>query len=266
MPFPDDPEQVVYVWVDALVNYLTGLGYPDANELQRYWAGAGLKIHVIGKNVWKFHAVYWPALLLSAGLDVPDRIFAHGFLTEQGRKISKSSGKASDPEEFIAAFGADAIRYYLVAHTRPYHDTDFTVSRLEAVYRADLANNLGNLCSRLTALCEKALVSGVEPANTPTAPEGYHEHLERFRFDRVAAVLWEELDRLNREVAEGRPWDALKRGQVEAVGERLTDWAERLHAVAYWLGPLLPTTSAQIIGALTARKIRKCRPLFPKLD
>ena len=220
---------------------------------------------MIGKNVWKFHAVYWPALLLSAGVEVPDRIFAHGFLTEEGRKISKSAGNAEDPLRYPTAYGADAVRYYLIAHTRPYEDTDFALSRLETVYRADLANTLGNLCSRLAALCETARVRGVKVGDPPEAPDGYHEHLERFRFDLLAGGLWRELARLNREIADERPWDGLKGGDSRAVVERLREWAERLYAVAYWLSPLLPTTSSRIVGAFTATEIRRIGPLFPRL-
>ncbi|MGD8867424.1 MAG: methionine--tRNA ligase [Gemmatimonadales bacterium] len=261
--FPGDPEQVVYVWVDALINYLTGLGCPEEDVRRRFWTDSSRKIHVIGKNVWKFHAVYWPALLLSAGLPVPDEIVAHGFLTEDGKKISKSAGTASDPEEFISSFGAEAVRYYLLAYVRPFDDTDFSVDRLDAVYRSDLANVLGNLCSRLSALCDTAGVPGV-PAAKPPAPEGYHEHLERFRFDLAIAALWCELNRLNREIAEERPWENLRRGERDVVVERLTTWAVRLHAAAYWLAPLLPSTSASITQTLTAPHIKKCEPLFPR--
>ena len=113
LPFPGDPSQVVYVWIDALVNYLTGLGFPTEEGL-RFWDEGSRRIHVIGKNVWKFHAVYWPALLLSAGLPLPDELFVHGFLTENGRKISKSSGGSADPLGFVERYGADAVRYFLL--------------------------------------------------------------------------------------------------------------------------------------------------------
>jgi methionyl-tRNA synthetase len=263
VPFPGDADQVVYVWVDALINYLTGLGYPESEDCVFWWEGSR-KIHVIGKNVWKFHAVYWPALLLSAGLPVPDKIFAHGFLTENGRKISKSAGIASDPRDFIATFGADAVRYFLLAHVRPYDDTDFSVGRLVDVYRTDLANILGNLASRLTALCERARLAGVD-RSSPPVPDRYHEYFERCRFDLVAGALWRELDLLNAEIAAERPWESLKGAPPGDPGDSLRCWAERLYGVAYWLAPLLPSTASQIISTLTAREIRKAEPLFPKL-
>lgn len=113
IPFPGDDTQIIYVWIDALVNYLSGLGSPDANTLSRYWSSGSIKSHVIGKNVWKFHAVYWPALLLSAGIPLPNRIYVHGFLTQEGKKISKSSGTAIDPQVYLDQFGTDAVRYFL---------------------------------------------------------------------------------------------------------------------------------------------------------
>lgn len=263
--FPDEPEQVVYVWVDALVNYLTGLGFPDGRHFGRYWTGGSDRVHVIGKNVWKFHAVYWPALLISAGLEVPDRVFVHGFLTEGGRKISKSAGTAENPAEYVAAYGADAVRYALLAYARPFDDTDFSAALIERVYRSDLANNLGNLCSRLTALCEAAGVSGVVPDAAPVAPPGYREQLVGFRFDLALSALRDLLSELNREIAEERPWEALTKRTHEELVDQLAGWASRLCAVAHWLRPFVPSTADALIGALTAPRIRKCRPLFPKL-
>jgi len=265
VPFPGEPDQVVYVWVDALINYLTGLDYPEGDDLTRFWSSESQRVHVIGKNVWKFHAIYWPALLLSAGLEAPSRIFAHGFLTENGKKISKSAGGAGDPLDYTAKYGVDAVRHFLLAHTRPYEDTDFSLSRLETVYRADLANTLGNLCSRLTALCETAGLAGVHQSGPPPSPEGYHESLDRFRFDLAAASLWEAFGQINREIAEQRPWEGLENGPSKLVVDRLRDWTERLASLAYWLQPFLPSTSSRITEALTAPQITKCRPLFPKL-
>ena len=169
IPYPGDPTQVVYVWIDALINYLTGLGFPDS-DVDRFWNDADT-CHVIGKNVWKFHAVYWPALLLSAGFPVPDQIVVHGFLTNEGKKISKSSGDAADPIEYVDSLGVDAVRYFLLRHVRPFEDSDFSRARLEAVYDADLAHGIGNLTSRLTALCESACVSAVDVDAVQPAPQ-----------------------------------------------------------------------------------------------
>jgi methionyl-tRNA synthetase len=261
IPYPGDDTQVVYVWIDALINYLSGLGFP-AGDAQRCWDDAA-KYHVIGKNVWKFHAVYWPALLLSAGLAIPDRIVAHGFLTNEGRKISKSSGDAVDPVEYIDDLGADAVRYFLLRHVRPFDDSDFSVERLVAVYNADLSNGIGNLTSRLTALCEGAGLSGVAPAPGPP-PAGFHERVEAFRFDLALALLWGEIAELNRELGAARPWDDVKNGRLAEARRTLTPLVARLSTAAHWLTPFVPHTARLIQAAVAGPAIRRSEPLFPR--
>jgi methionyl-tRNA synthetase len=256
---------VVYVWVDALINYISGLGYPSSDAVALRWNPEVEKIHVIGKNVWKFHAIYWPALLLSAGLDLPDTVLVHGFLTNNGKKISKSDGTAIHPSHYVRRFGADAIRYYLLGYVRPFEDTDFAESHLERVYSADLANNLGNLLTRLTALCETAEAQGIEATDVPDAPEGYHEALSEFRFDRALGLLFAELSSINRDLAKGRPWDLFKVGRTTEANENLGCWAVRLHAAAYWLEPFLPRASSAIQDALRSPRITKAKSLFPRL-
>lgn len=264
VPYPGDSDQVVYVWIDALVNYLSGLGFPEGDDVREFWGGSARRLHLIGKNVWKFHAVYWPALLLSAGLDVPDRIVVHGFLTNEGRKISKSSGDAPDPADFVSAFGADAVRFFLLRHVRPFEDTDFSLARLSEAYNADLANGLGNLCSRITTLCEAADVSPPDRSIPPPPPACYHESLEAYRPDLVLEALWNEIRSLNRAVAADRPWDDIGAGRHENARATLGVLAARLDALAYWLAPFLPASAAAIRTALSGPRIRKCPPLFPR--
>jgi methionyl-tRNA synthetase len=156
IPVPGDRSQVIYVWIDALINYVTGLGFGVGSDWERTWHEATWKVHVIGKNVWKFHAVYWPALLLSAQLPLPNELFVHGFLTENGRKISKSLGNSIDPFEYQSQFGTDGLRHYLLKATSPFEDGDFSSSRIASVYRSDLANGLGNLVRRVTSLSSKS--------------------------------------------------------------------------------------------------------------
>ena len=156
IPVPGDPSQVIYVWIDALINYISGPGFAAGDGWKEFWNEEVKKTHVIGKNVWKFHAVYWPALLLSAGLPPPDEILIHGFLTENGRKISKSQGTAINPFACAEKYGADGVRYYLLRAVSPFDDGDFSCERLGQLYNADLANGLGNLCSRLTNLCQRS--------------------------------------------------------------------------------------------------------------
>jgi methionyl-tRNA synthetase len=261
IPYPGDPTQVVYVWIDALINYLTGLGFPES-DADRFWNEAST-CHVIGKNVWKFHAVYWPALLLSAGLPVPDQIVVHGFLTNEGRKISKSSGDAADPVEYVDALGVDAVRHFLLRHVRPFEDSDFSRARLEAAYDADLAHGIGNLTSRLTALCESAGSSGVDTDAIQPAPHGYHAALESFRFDVALATLWDEVARLNREIGVLRPWEDVKHARFAEARASLEPLTARLDSVAYWLSPFLPRAAERIRCVLAATSIRRVEPLFP---
>ena len=264
IPYPGDGSQVVYVWIDALVNYLTGIGYPSRNATQ-FWSEA-TKVHVIGKNVWKFHAVYWPALLLSAGLSVPDLIVIHGFLTNDGKKISKSSGEAVDPSEYVRRVGTDGLRYFLLRHVRPSEDSDFSSSRLDQVYEADLVNGLGNLLSRVTALCESACVPGVSGQPEGDPPGDYAQRLSEFQFDVVLASIWSELTRINRELAETKPWTDVKHGLLEAAREKLSPIVKRLASLGYWLEPFLPATSKVIQRQLSRTLITKSPPLFPRLS
>jgi methionyl-tRNA synthetase len=263
IPFPGAPSQVVYVWIDALINYLSGLGYPDSDDITRYWLG-GTRSHAVGKNVWKFHAVYWPALLLSAGLPVPDEIFVHGFLTNEGRKISKSAGDAVDPAEYVARFGVDAVRYFLLRHIQPFEDSDFSVERVELAYEADLANGIGNLVSRVSALCASAGVEGLSGGEYQEAPAGYHEHVTSFRFDRALTALWSEIAEVNRELGAARPWEDLRAARLTLAREKLSRYALRLATIAHWLSPFLPSASQAILEGLSQPRIARRDPLFPR--
>ncbi|MGQ0639508.1 MAG: methionine--tRNA ligase [Gemmatimonadaceae bacterium] len=264
IPYPNDATQVVYVWIDALLNYLSGLDFPYGSDVAQYWDSNSSRVHVIGKNVWKFHAVYWPALLLSAGLPVPNQIVVHGFLTSEGKKISKSGGKSTDPNEYIRQLGVDAVRYFLLRYVRPFDDTDFSGERLAAVYQADLANGLGNLVSRVTALCDAANVPGVDATAPPQAPAGFHEHVAAFRYDLALGGLWESIRELNGTVTREAPWAALRAGRLQAAREKLSRYAARLDAIGYWLQPFLPATAPVLCAALRGSRIEKPPSLFPR--
>ncbi|GAG41692.1 unnamed protein product, partial [marine sediment metagenome] len=177
---PGDDSQVIYVWIDALINYISGLGFGSGDDWRGWWNDDVEKIHVIGKNVWKFHAVYWPALLLSAGVPLPDKVIVHGFVTAEGRKIGKSLGNAVDPFACVEAFGLDAVRCYLLRAIPPFDDGDFSLGRLRQLYNTDLANGLGNLVSRLLTLCERADFGGFEVPGVPDAPTDYLTALDRY--------------------------------------------------------------------------------------
>jgi len=262
---PDNPSQVVYVWIDALINYISGLGFGTRDDWDFFWNSETLKVHVIGKNVWKFHAIYWPALLISAGLRLPDEIVVHGFLTENGQKISKSRGSTINPFACISEYGTDAVRYYLLGAVSPFGDGDFSAGRIKLLYNSDLANGLGNLVSRLATLCYRSDYGRYDISVVPTAPEGYHKALDGYRFDDALKTLWAVVTHLNQDIDRKQPWKALKDGNIPLLRTQLTEWLGELHVVGYWVVPFLPATSKKIIGLLSSYPIRIQSSLFPRI-
>lgn len=265
IPVPDDPGQVIYVWIDALINYLSGQGFGEDENWGRIWNEETVKVHVIGKNVWKFHAIYWPALLLSAGLPLPDVIFVHGFLTVNGRKISKSLGNSIDPFACVDQFGTDALRYYLLRAVSPFEDGDYSPQRLQQVYTADLANGLGNLLSRLTTLCHKAGHTRYLGPDAPAAPAGYHEALSGYNFDKALDSLWGIVAEVNQRIVEVEPWKLLKAPEQSDLHAHLAAWLNQVYCVGYWLAPFLPDTASNVLQALQREPIIPGGALFPRI-
>ena len=262
---PGDDSHVVYVWIDALVNYVSAPGFGNGDAWRCWWNDDVQKVHVIGKNVWKFHAVYWPALLLSAGLPLPDKVIVHGFVTAEGKKIGKSLGNAVDPFACVETFGVDAVRYYLLRGIPPFDDGDFSLARLRQLYNTDLANGLGNLSCRLLALCDRAKFEGLKTPDAPHAPADYLTALGRCEFDKAASALWRIVNDLNRQIETARPWELLKSDDLGELAEHLRRWLTELHRLAYWLAPLLPGTSERILKSLSQSPLRAADPLFPRL-
>lgn len=262
---PDDDAQSVYVWVDALINYLSALGYGSGSAWQDWWNTDVEKVHVVGKNVWKFHAVYWPALLRSAGLSLPDKIIVHGFVTVNGQKIGKSLGNAVDPFAVVDRYGVDAVRYYLLRAIPPFGDGDFSLGRLDQLYRADLADGVGNLVSRVAALCAKVGHVSVPPSGRPAAPEGFDCAIESFEFDKALEVLWRIVTSVNREIEKERPWELVSGSGDERLHALLARWLGEIWRLVTWLEPLLPTTSRRIAERLFAGSVHRAAPLFPRL-
>jgi methionyl-tRNA synthetase len=248
---PDDPSQIVYVWFDALANYISALGYStDAASFGRYWTSADRISHVIGKGVSRFHAVYWPAILLSAGLRPPTEILVHGYITIEGQKISKSLGNTISPDDARRLFGLDALRYYLLRHVGSHHDGDFSWSRFREVYRHELADDLGNLLSRTTALgrrhgtperIESQLASGL---NDEVA-----RHLEAFAVHRALESIWKVINAANAYVNQTAPWNLAKHGETNALHEVLGELYAALRAIGAALRPFMPDTADRIVAA-----------------
>ena len=266
IPVPGDPSQVIYVWIDALVNYICGPGYGTGERWTEWWSDDVRKIHFIGKNVWKFHAVYWPGLLLSAGLPLPNQIVVHGFLTEDGRKISKSSSTGADPNRFIDEYGTEALRYYLLGAVSPFEDGDFSPERLHRIYHSDLANGLGNLVCRLITLGRKINLHGLDWPLLPQAPDGFHEAFDKYRTDIALETLWAVVERLNQKIDQTRPWELIPRQETEKLRSLLVEWLRQLQAVAFWVEPFLPLTSERLLSLLGSPHLPAAPRLFPRIN
>lgn len=255
---PGDPGQVIYVWFDALVNYISALGYPEPDGLyRRFWSEASRRVHVIGKNIIRQHAIYWPAILNSARLPWPTDLVVHGFLTADGRKLSKSQGVVIDPFELTEEYGSEALRYALLSRP-PEGDHDFSRGYLEQRYEADLVSTVGNLVSRISALVIRDF-DGAPPApgdgggSGARLAEAAREAIEAFK-DSVRGLVPHEgvscaIDlarRLDRYLVETSPWAAEGRSHEQALGHAV----EALRILAILIGPALPSASASIIGRL----------------
>ena len=267
IPVPGDPHQVMYVWYDALTNYITALDYAGEGPLyKKYWVDCARRIHVIGKGINRFHTIYWPAMLLSAGVPLPHTVFVHGYLTINGQKISKSLGNIIDPVEQVARFGTDPVRFYLLRAVSPYDDGDFSEKRFREIYNVDLANNLGNLSRRVETIGEKAGYSLPPSEGVPDAPPGFHEAMADCRFHDAIGCLWAVATTLNQRVEELKPWELQKQGRTAEVKAFLGEMVQGLRVLAYWLEPFMPGTAGKLAAVYApGRKLVRSEPLFPRL-
>jgi methionyl-tRNA synthetase len=264
---PGDEDQVMYVWYDALANYITALDLDESSEkYQRYWVNAPTRIHCIGKGINRFHTVYWPAMLMSAGLPLPTTVFIHGYLTMNGQKISKSLGNVIDPTTQVEQFGSDAVRYFLLRGISPTEDGDYSEARFRELYNADLANNLGNLARRIETIGAKA---GHRPKAEPDrdAPAGYHDAMNDFRFQDAAATLMALATDLNQRIEAVKPWELQKQGKSEELGTFLDEMIDGLRVVGRWIEPYMPRTAGRLVAMFApGTPIERGDPLFPRLE
>ncbi|HEX4814229.1 MAG TPA: methionine--tRNA ligase [Nonomuraea sp.] len=260
IPVPGDPAQVVYVWWDALANYVTAL---EGADYDRWWVAEPRKAHLMGKGVIRFHAVYWPAMLLSAGLPLPTEIFVHDYLTVAGQKISKSSGGAVDPVALVDAYGTDAVRWWLLREVPRVGDADFTEERLVARADADLANGLGNLVNRVVAMVHRFLDGHVPgPGEALADVSGpVHEAMEDYDFRRAAAAVWTIVEEANRYVERAQPWRRTGAAREAALGTLVHACRE----LAVHLEPFLPTAAGRVAAAVGGERLGPARPLYPRL-
>ncbi len=254
IPVPDDPDSVVYVWFDALINYASAVGFgTDQAMFERWWPA---DLHVIGKDITRFHTVIWPAMLMSAGLPVPRQVFGHGFMSVDGQRMSKTLGNVVDPAEAARRRGVDPLRLFLVKEVTYGGDGDFSWQRLDERYNADLANNLGNLVSRIAAMTEKYRRGVVKPAGAPgrlatvsaEAVTDYRRHMDVFALEKGAADAFRIVDAANEYIAETQPW-ALERdeSQADRLSQVLFDVAEAVRVAGILLLPIIPGSAAEIL-------------------
>lgn len=268
IPVPGDDSQVMYVWCDALANYITALGYGrgDNKLFKKFWPA---DVHVIGKDILRFHAAIWPAMLLSAGIELPQSILVHGFITSRGKKMSKTLGNVIDPNELLADYGTDAVRYYLARHISPFEDGDLTLENFKDVYNGELANGLGNLASRIMQMSSQYLET------VPEIPD--LKQIERltgtgrlvlkqigeFQINRAMFTLWSWITDLDGLIQEQKPFEVVKTNKIMA-GKQVAYMVKQLAEIAVLLEPFMPDTSKKIVNAI--RENKKPENLFPRKD
>lgn len=253
---PSDPDQVMYVWADALTNYLSAIGYHDNRHI-KWWNQADQRVHLIGKDIVRFHALYWPAMLLSAKLPVPTKLLVHGHITVENQKMSKSLGNVVDPFELIKPYGVDPARYFLLRQIPTSDDGDFSWQHFQERYRSDLANDLGNLLQRSLVLIKKHKLV-IKPSVKPS-PVKVNDLIERFDLAGALDSIWKIVTEANKYVDQQKPWQ-FELGDSRAR-QVLTSLYRRLETVAADLKPLLPDTSANMLGQLNSKQPE---PLFPR--
>lgn len=257
VPVPNDPTQRMYVWFDALNIYQSGIGFGWNDEEYKKWWPAD--VHVIGKGILRFHAVYWPAFLLSAGLVPPKELFVHEYFTVNGQKMSKTLGNVIDPFTLIEKYGTDALRYYFLAQFSPFNDGDFSEDKFKKIYNADLANGLGNLIARVARLCDKVTITINAP---PTVDDTYKQTIENYQFNETLTSIWEEIRILDKKINDAEPWKITDTKQLTAV---LQDAVDTIRKIAYALQPFLPQTAEKILHQFSTEHIASQSPLFPRL-
>lgn len=254
---PQDPEHVMFVWFDALVNYVSAIGWPeDKKGFKKWWP----VVQFAGKDNLRQQSAIWQAMLASANLPYSKQVFIHGFITSNGQKISKSLGNIIDPFFYIKEYGTDALRYYLLAKISPFEDGDFTQEKFIESYNADLANGLGNLIARVAKLCEKAKVGNLNPSTS--FDKTIETHLNQYKFDEALWEVWHKIKLLDQLISADKPWEI---SDNKKLVEKITPYALNILDLAYNLKPFLPETAKKIEKQFSGTKIKSEKPLFPRL-
>jgi methionyl-tRNA synthetase len=296
IPVPGDETQVMYVWFDALTNYITALGYGSKDEklLKKFWPG----VNMVGKEINRFHSLLWPAMLMSAGIDPPKQVAVHGWITVEGKKMSKSIGNAIDPLELVQKYPLEAVRYFFMREIPFDNDGDYSDAKFKERYTADLANGIGNLTNRVLTMIEKYSdgtipevtivdTSLIEVLTQKIWP-AYVVEMERYRFDRALDETWKFITYCDQLISDKKPWELAKAGEEKQVSNLLHHLAEALRHIAIMMWPIMPETAEKIFVQLgldvptelskplsdlqqwveltVGNKINKQEMLFPRLE
>jgi len=269
VPVPGDPNSVMYVWLDALANYITVLGYPDQAGWQEYWPA---DVQIVGKDIMRFHAGLWPAMLLGLGLPLPKKLLVHGFVNVGGSKMSKTVGNVVDPNQIIDEFGVDAFRYYFSRHIPTLDDGDFTWEKFEVAYNTELANDLGNLMQRVASMVTKyqaGVIGDIKKGEHDTSV--YHESMETLDFNKAIDEVWSMVRGLNQYIENVKPWEIAKLVGKDAeaethLGEVLSYAVAAMLQIGDLLVPFLPGTAEKIHQTFESGKIVASEGvLFPRI-
>ncbi|OGY29239.1 MAG: methionine--tRNA ligase [Candidatus Woykebacteria bacterium RIFCSPHIGHO2_12_FULL_45_10] len=250
---PFDESQRTYVWFDALLSYYSGTP-------EEFWPA---DVHIIGKDILRFHAVIWPAMLMAADLPLPKKVFAHGFFTINGQKISKSLGNAVDPLKIAEEYGVDALRYFLFKEFPFGNDGDFSFERLKEVYNADLANGLGNLVARVAKLAETLGLEIEGPREKPLFDSTFAVRLDNLEFQQALEYIWDKIRAADKKIEETKPWELVKTNRSEAE-EVVSNLVRQILEIQELLLPFLPETSSKMSAQFAGPKIKAASPLFPR--
>jgi len=277
IPLPIDEKFTLFVWIDALINYLTTIDYPG-KKFKKFWPA---DVHVIGKDIVWHHSVIWASLLLSLGLPLPKTIFVHGFITVKGEKMSKSLGNIINPVGLVEKYGRETIRYFFIREFSSFEDGNFSEERIKERYNSDLAQGIGNLLSRILALGEQYQTSLILKKNglqklIDETEKIYHQKMQEFRLNEALARVWDLVNALDKFITEEKPWASLKNDQ-EKFEKDMATLIISLGKVALSIAPVMPETSDKLLNSLGFKNISEKDwqnlkvslktgiPLFPKL-
>ncbi len=265
IPVPGDNSQVMYVWFEALMNYITVLGYPEHEDFQKFWPA---NVQVIGKDILRFHAAIWPGMLLALKVPLPKSLFVHGFINVDGKKMSKTLGNVVHPQDIINEYGVDACRYFFLRHVPSYEDGDFSWQRFHDAYNNELGNELGNAVQRTAAMItqyQQGVIGSVPAAEHDVRQ--YHEALDNCHFDRALDEVWEQVRGLNQYIDAEKPWEINKQGDPDHLREVLAYQVSCLLEIANLLEPFLPETASKIQAAFAEGLVNPIEgTLFPRKE